>query len=67
MDDLSRKADHRILALDATSKLQSALSFEDKWKGLVENSFFELIEDGYRRGSTYGFHPAQPSSSAKCG
>ena len=54
MDELSRKADHRILALDATNTLQTAVGFDDKWKGLVENKIYELIEDGYRRGAEYG-------------
>ncbi len=50
MDDLERKAMHRLLALDATNKIQEATGLDDKWKGLVENSIYTLIEDGYRRG-----------------
>lgn len=54
MHAVERTAQHRILALDATNKLQEAMGFDDKWKGLVENSIFLLIEDGYRRGAEYG-------------
>ncbi len=50
MDELTRKAEHRLLALDATNRLQSEVGFDDKWKGAVENSIYTLIEEGYRRG-----------------
>lgn len=53
MDELERKAEHRLLALDATNTLQTEIEFGDKWKGLVENTIFKLIEDGYRRGHQY--------------
>ena len=53
MMDIERKAEHRLLALDATNTLQVAVGFEDKWKGLIENTIFTLIEDGYRRGVQY--------------
>jgi len=53
MYKIVRQSDHRILALDATNKLQDAIGFDDKWKGLIENQIFELIEDGYRRGKEY--------------
>lgn len=54
MDELERKAQHRLLALDATNTLQAAIGLDDKWKGMVENSIYTLIEEGYRRGSEYG-------------
>lgn len=54
MDELSRKAEHRLLAMDETNKLQAAIGLDDKWKGMVENSIYTLIEEGYRRGKTYG-------------
>ena len=57
MEELTRKAEHRILALTATNELQEAVGFEDKWKGLVENSIYKLIEDGYRRGHQYPTTP----------
>ena len=53
MLDIERKAEHRILALDATNKIQDATGCDDKWKGLIENTIFDLIEDGYRRGVQY--------------
>lgn len=53
MDEITRKAEHRILALDAANNLQADVGFGDKWKGLVENTIFALIEDGYRRGHQY--------------
>lgn len=53
MDELSRKAEHRLLALDATNNLQAELGFDGKWNGLVENTIYKLIEDGYRRGVEY--------------
>lgn len=58
MDDLERKAQHRILALDATNKIQEAVGLDDKWKGLVENSIYTLIEEGFRRGAAYGLESA---------
>ena len=51
--ETERKAEHRLLALDATNKIQEATGFSDKWKGLVENTIYALIEDGYRRGVQY--------------
>ena len=53
MDELIRKAEHRILALSATNDLQAKIGFDDSWKGLVENMIYKLIEDGYRRGVQY--------------
>lgn len=57
MGELARKADHRIMALDATNKLQEAMGFDDKWKGLVENAIYTVAEDCYRRGAQYASKP----------
>lgn len=53
MDHLTRKAEHRLLALDAANTIQNSTGLDDKWKGLVENKIYELIEEGYRRGVEY--------------
>lgn len=53
MDEIQRKAQHRLMAWDATNKIQDATGLEDKWKGLVENSIYEIAEDCYRRGWQY--------------
>lgn len=53
MNTVERVAEHRLLALDAANNLQQDVGFDDKWKGLVENTIFKLIEDGYRRGVAY--------------
>lgn len=53
MDEITRKAEHRFLALDATNNLQAEVWFGNKWKDFVENTIYKLIEDGYRRGVNY--------------
>jgi hypothetical protein len=54
MDEIERMAQHRILALDAATTLQDDIGFDLKWRGMVENMIFKLIEEGFRRGKQYG-------------
>jgi len=53
MLEIDRKAQHRLMALDATNKIQEAVGLDDKWKGLIENTIYTLCEDCYRRGVQY--------------
>lgn len=55
---LERKAEHRILAMDASHKIRDAIRCEDRWLGSIENTVYELIEDGYRRGAASRARPA---------
>ena len=53
MLEIERKAQHRLMALDKTNKLQEEIGFDNKWRAFVEHQIYEVAEDCYRRGFQY--------------